>query len=106
MSATSKSWTFALFTILVLSIILIVTMMFMVVARADFCLKRLDQNLEHKAGYRWQYRTVDGKQCWYYSNRLLPAEDLIWSFTEEELNDDVDRVVERKFYLPESRQGE
>ena len=67
---------------------------------AETCLRKIDNNIERLAGHRWQWRTVDGKQCWFYSNRLLPREDLVWSFTEEEFNSDIDRVLERKFYKP------
>jgi hypothetical protein len=69
-------------------------------ARAEVCASKVDGNVERKAGYRWQWRNVDGKQCWYYSNSILPREDLVWSFTEDEFNSDIDRVLERKFYKP------
>lgn len=68
--------------------------------RAETCYRKIDNNVQKLAGYKWQHRTVDSKQCWFYSNRLLPATDLVWSFTEEEFNSDIDRVLERKFYKP------
>jgi hypothetical protein len=73
-------------------------------ARAEVChTKRQisDATLERRPGYRWQWRNVDARPCWYYSNRVLPDEELVWSFTEREFNSDVDRVIQRKFYTPE-----
>jgi hypothetical protein len=75
-------------------------------ASAEICRRKIDNNVERLAGYKWQWRKVDGQQCWFYSNRLLPVTDLIWSFTEEEFNSDIDRVIERKFYLPDMRPRE
>lgn len=67
-------------------------------ARSEFCRKDVDPTIERKAGYRWQYRTVDDRKCWYYSNRVIPKTDLMWPYTEEEFNHDIERVIERKFY--------
>jgi len=67
-------------------------------ARAETCKRKIDHTIERLSGYRWSWRTVDGKQCWYYSRHILPREDLVWSFTEDEFNADIDRVIERKFH--------
>lgn len=77
---------------------LIVLLLSTGIAQAEFCRTQIDSSVPKKGGYRWQWRTVDNKQCWFYSNRLLPKEDLIWAFSEEEFNRDIDRVIERKFY--------
>lgn len=66
--------------------------------RAETCKAKIDNTVDRLSGYRWQWRTVDGRQCWYYSNRLLPREDLVWSFSEDEFNSDIDRVIKRQFY--------
>lgn len=66
-------------------------------AAAEICTSRPDLSIERKGGYRWQYRLLDGRKCWYYSNLPLPREELVWGFTESEFNSDV-RVLERKFY--------
>jgi hypothetical protein len=34
----------------------------------------------------WHWRLVDGKRCWFRADALLPREDLIWSYDEDELN--------------------
>jgi hypothetical protein len=69
-------------------------------AKAETCYRKIDNSIERLAGFRWSWRTVDGKQCWYYARNILPREDLVWSFTEEEFNADIDRVLERKLYKP------
>lgn len=66
-------------------------------ARAELCLAEPDSAIEKKGGYRWQWRTVDGRKCWYYSNRILPREDLVWSYKSEDFDSDV-KVLGRKFY--------
>jgi hypothetical protein len=70
-------------------------------ASAEICLKKPDHtSIEKRGGYRWLWRFVDEKKCWYYSNLVMPREELVWSFTEEEFNSDIDRILERKFYKP------
>jgi len=71
-------------------------------AKAEFCLKTPDPSaVEKRGGYRWLWRYVDQKKCWYYSNMVLPREELIWSFSEEEFNADINRILERKIYKPQ-----
>lgn len=69
-------------------------------AGAELCLAHVDAVIAKKAGFRWQWRIVDGRKCWFYANTLLPKEDLIWSYRSEDFDSDV-RVIERKFYFPE-----
>lgn len=73
-------------------------------AHAEYCYsspgRTVERNIEKKGGYAWRRRQVDGKRCWYYARGPLPQTDLVWSFSEEEFNSDVDRVLERKFYDP------
>jgi hypothetical protein len=98
-----KRVTFTIWIVLSLAILMIVWVTLIRTAKAEFCLPDVDRNIERKAGYRWQWRTVDGRKCWFYSNRLLPREDLIWAFTEYELDniEGVDRVLGRKVYSVE-----
>lgn len=74
--------------------------------RAEVCLNKVDGDIAKKPGYRWQWRTVDGRKCWFYANTLLPKEDLVWSYTEQEFNSDIERVIERKFYFPENKDAD
>jgi len=97
-----RSMTFAIWVVTSLAIIMIAFVTLVRVAKAETCARKVDSNVERKAGYKWQWRTIDGKQCWYYSNNILPREDLVWSYTTEEFDSDVDRVVERKFYIFEN----
>lgn len=70
--------------------------------KGDVCMKEPDNSaVERKGGHRWQWRLVDGRKCWYYSNLVLPREELVWSYTDKEFNSDIDRVIERKFYTKE-----
>lgn len=72
------------------------------IARGDICMTKPDHDaVERRGGYRWQWRLVDGRKCWYYSNMVMPREELVWSYTEKDFNSDVDRVIERKFYTKE-----
>jgi hypothetical protein len=34
----------------------------------------------------WHWRTVDGRKCWFRANKLLPKEDLVWSYEPGELD--------------------
>lgn len=86
-------------------LVVIVSMMTIVRVRAELCLPEVDDTIAKKSGYRWQYRTVDGRKCWFYSNRLLPQSDLIWSYRSHDFDADV-RVIERRYYWPELLDGE
>jgi hypothetical protein len=86
-------WTLVCVLVLILIVILFTSNR----ASAELCLNRIDNSIEKRSGFRWQYRDVDGRRCWFYSNSLLPKEDLIWSYKSEEFDDDV-KVIERKFY--------
>lgn len=70
-------------------------------AQCEVCRASVDATVEKRAGYKWQYRTVDGRKCWYYSNSIIDRNDLVWSYTEQDFNSDIERVIERKFYLPD-----
>lgn len=86
-------------TLLISSILAMIGMLLaMSNARAETCREKIDNSIERRGGYRWQWRMIDGRKCWYYSNNVLMREDLVWSYTEEEFNSDIDRVIERKFY--------
>jgi hypothetical protein len=86
--------------VFVLAFVVLVMVLNLKQSKADVCRYKIDNSVERLAGYKWQHRAVDGKQCWYYSNRILPKEDLVWSFNEQEFNSDIDRILERKFYKP------
>lgn len=92
--------TFLIWIILSLAIIAIAWMTLIRTARAEFCHAKIDNNVERLSGFRWSWRMVDGRKCWYFSRHILPREDLVWSFTEQEFNADIERVIERKFYKP------
>lgn len=95
-----KQQTFTIWIVLSVATIVLALVMMIRAAKAELCHRKIDNTIERLGGYRWNWRTVDGKQCWYYSRHVLPKEDLVWSFTETEFNSDVDRILERKFYKP------
>ncbi len=64
-------------------------------ASAETCYAKPDQKIEKKSGHWWRWRQVDDKKCWFYSARMLPKEDLIWSYDSKDYDSDV-RVLERK----------
>ena len=35
----------------------------------------------------WQWRIIDGRKCWFRGDKLLPKEDLIWSYEPRELDE-------------------
>ena len=35
----------------------------------------------------WQWRMIDGRKCWFRADKLLPKEDLIWSYEPRELDE-------------------
>jgi hypothetical protein len=76
-------------------------------AKAEVCFKQPSHDAtERRGGYRWHYRIVDGKRCYYYSNLIMPRDELVWSYTEEQFNaaEGIDRVIERKFWTREQLQ--
>lgn len=97
----SASWPRGYVTLLVCLFLATLGILLAIVsARAEVCAAKINSNIERKAGWRWQYRTVDGKRCWYFSNNVLPREDLVWSYDSKEFDSDIDRVIERRFYKP------
>lgn len=56
------------------------------------------RTIEGNSDRRWRWRNVDGRKCWYWSNQVLPHWELVWTYTEEEFNSDIERLIERKFY--------
>jgi hypothetical protein len=84
-------------------IVIIIMWLTMQPARAELCLPAIDNTIEKRSGFRWQWRMVEGdpRKCWFYSNTLLPKEDLIWSYRSREFDADV-RVIERRYYFPET----
>lgn len=95
-----RRMTFTIWIVLSLAIIVIAWITMIRTARAEFCHTKIDNSVERLSGFRWSWRMVDGKKCWYYARNILPREDLVWSFSEEEFNSDIERVLERKFYKP------
>ena len=35
----------------------------------------------------WHWRIIDGRKCWFRADKLLPKEDLIWSYEPGELDE-------------------
>ena len=35
----------------------------------------------------WQWRIIDGRKCWFRADKLVPKEDLIWSYEPRELDE-------------------
>ena len=35
----------------------------------------------------WQLRLIDGRKCWFRADKLVPKEDLIWSYEPRELDE-------------------
>jgi len=35
----------------------------------------------------WHWRIIDGRKCWFRADKLLPKEDLIWSYEPRELDE-------------------
>ena len=35
----------------------------------------------------WHLRIVDGRKCWFRADKLVPKEDLIWSYEPRELDE-------------------
>ena len=36
----------------------------------------------------WHWRLVDGKKCYFRANKLLPKEDLVWSYDAKQFDRD------------------
>ena len=36
----------------------------------------------------WHWRMVDGKKCYFRANKLLPKEDLVWSYDAKQFDRD------------------
>jgi hypothetical protein len=49
----------------------------------------------------WHWRMVDGKRCYFRADKLLPREDLVWSFDAKQLDLDEGATVKgRRHYTP------
>ena len=35
----------------------------------------------------WQWRMIDRRKCWFRADKVLPKEDLIWSYEPRELDE-------------------
>ena len=47
----------------------------------------------------WHWRTVDGKKCYFRADKLLPREDLVWSYDAKQLDlDEGATVKSRRHY--------
>ena len=51
----------------------------------------------------WHWRMVDGKKCYFRANKLLPKEDLIWSYEAKQFDLDEGATVkgQRHYTLKE-----
>src|SRR5271165_5054854 len=50
----------------------------------------------------WHWRMVDGKKCYFRADKLLPREDLVWSYDAKQLDlDEGARVKGRRQYTPQ-----
>lgn len=74
-----------------------VTLVYARFAHAEICRDKIDPSIVHASGFRWQLRMIDGKRCWYYSNRVLTEHDLVWGYDSHNFDGDV-TVLGRKFY--------
>jgi hypothetical protein len=49
----------------------------------------------------WHWRMVDGKKCYFRADKLLPREDLVWSFDAKQFDLDEGATVKgRRHYTP------
>src|ERR1700724_260834 len=49
----------------------------------------------------WQWRMVDKKKCYFRADKLLPREDLVWSYDTKQLDIDEGATVKgRRHYTP------
>ena len=50
----------------------------------------------------WHWRMVDGKKCYFRADKLLPRENLVWSYDAKQLDlDERATVRTRRHYTPE-----
>src|SRR6202022_971169 len=50
----------------------------------------------------WHWRMVDGKKCYFRADKLLPREDLVWSYDAKQLDLDEGATVKgRRHYPPQ-----
>ncbi|HEY7245305.1 MAG TPA: hypothetical protein VH678_15650 [Xanthobacteraceae bacterium] len=50
----------------------------------------------------WHWRMVDGKKCYFRADKLLPREDLVWSYDAEQLDAEQGATVKaRRHYTPQ-----
>ena len=50
----------------------------------------------------WHWRMVDGKKCYFRADKLLPREDLVWSYDAKQLDLDEGATVKgRRHYTPQ-----
>jgi hypothetical protein len=45
----------------------------------------------------WHWRMVDGKKCYFRADKLLPREDLVWSYDAKKLDLDEGTTVRGQF---------
>lgn len=90
---------------LVLMLAFIVLVLLLANAKAVPCVNHPDmkrwageRTVEMNSTHRWRWRNIDGRKCWYWSKEVLPHWELVWTYTEEEFNADIERLIERKFY--------
>ena len=49
----------------------------------------------------WHWRMVDGKKCYFRADKLLPREDLVWSYDAKQLDVDEGATIKgRRHYTP------
>ncbi len=54
----------------------------------------------------WHWRMVDGRKCYFRSNRLLPADQLLWSFDAKQFDADEGATVKgQRHYTPQELKG-
>jgi hypothetical protein len=50
----------------------------------------------------WHWRMVDGKKCYFRADKLLPRENLVWSYEAKQLDLDEGATVRgRRHYTPQ-----
>jgi hypothetical protein len=50
----------------------------------------------------WHWRMVDGKKCYFRADKLLPREDLLWTYDANQLDLDQGATVKgRRHYTPQ-----
>jgi hypothetical protein len=78
---------------------LLLMLIMTVKARSETCARHPDMKTVEKVdGWRWRWANIDGRKCWYYAPRARATWELVWTYTEQDFNSDIDRVIERKFY--------